>query len=167
MDLSKLMEGGFSVELRKKIWEKITTPLDDVGREKIRKEIATRGLRFPNPEFDENNLRFDIAYLNGIGGVICMLPLEFQADYVDGICKESIDEGDGMMEEDVISTDVTTEQIKEMNATALGNTAYIILHTKNEMAKHKCLDILHRYLNFYLDNLMNLMSAQADVETKN
>lgn len=167
MDLEKLMQGGFSVELRKKIWEIITTPLDDAGRDKFRKEISAKGLRFPNPEFDENNLRFDIAYLNGIGGAICMLPLEFIADYVDGVCKSSVDDNDGLMEEDVISTDLTTEQLKEVNATALGNAAYIILHTKNEMAKHKCLDILHRYLNFYLDNLMSLMSAQADMESKN
>ena len=78
-----------------------------------------------------------------------------------------MDDNDGLMEEDVLSTEVTAEQLKEMNATALGNTAYIILHTKNEMAKHKCLDILHRYMNMYLDNLMSLMSAQADMESKN
>ena len=161
------MAGGFSPELRKQIWEVITTPLTPLLRDKYRKEITARGLRFPNPEFDKNNLRFDIAYLNGIGGGICMLPLEFIADYVDGICKESIDEADGMMEEDILSTDITNEDIKGVNATALGNAAYCVLHTKNEMAKHKCLDILHRYMNMYLDNLMNLMSAQADMESKN
>ena len=162
MDIEKALQGGFSPEMRKDIWTTITTPLTGETREKFRKEITGKGLKFPNPEFDENNLRYDIDYLNQIGGLICMLPLEFMADYVDGICKGSMDENDGLMEEDVLSTEMSDEKISELNATALGNTAYIILNTKNEMAKHKCLDVLHRYMNFYLDNFLNfVMGGEA------
>lgn len=166
MDITKLLQLTTHTEMRKQIWETITTPLTEETREIFRKEVISKGLKFPNPEFGEDNLRYDINYLNQIGAVICMLPLEFIADYVDRICKEAIDENSGIMEDTVIAEEITDDTIREMDATALGNTAYIILNTKNEMARHKCLDVLYRYMNFYLDNLMNMMTAGAKIESE-
>lgn len=161
MDLTKALQSGFSPEMRKKIWNYITTPLTDKQRDDFRQGMIAKGLQFPNEEFDDKGLKFDISYLNRIGGAVCMFPLEFMAEYVDKVCKTSMDNEEGLMEQDILSDDVTDKSLQGTDATGLGNIAYIILHTKDDMVKAKCLDTLWRYLNFYFDFLMNVMMAQA------
>lgn len=156
------IESTFSPEKRKEIWRIVTTPLTNADREKLKKEIILKGLQSPNAEFNSHGLRFDIGYLNRIGGTICLLPLEFMSEYVDTVCKSSMDSQDGLMEEAVLDDDMTDEYLeKNIDATALGNMAYIILHTQNDMIKGKCLDTLWRYINIYIDNIVKMMIQQS------
>lgn len=162
-----MIEATFSPEMRKKTWDAITMPLTTEARNELRKALPEKGFVFPNPKFDNNGLRFDIDYLNRIGGSICVFPLEFMADYVDVVCKESIDKQEGKMEQDILADDATDESLVDINATALGNLSYIVLHTKDELAKAKCLDIIWRYLNIYFDNMIKAMLEQSNDGTIN
>ena len=166
MDIQNFAD-TFSPEMRKNIWKIVTTPLTDEQREKFRGEMAKKGFITPNKEYDQHGLRFDIHYLNRIAGAICMMPLEFMADYVDGVCKSSMDRDDGLMEEDVLTDDMTEESFKDTNATGLGNMAYMILHTKDEQVKAKCLDCLWRYMNYYIENLIAMVTKQMGSQPVN
>lgn len=153
------MSDFFSEKIRKKMWDVVITPLAEKEREKIRKELSGKGLKNPNPEYDEAGLRFDIHYLNSIGGVVCMLPLEFMAEYADLICVNMVDTEMEILEQDTIEhIRDFPEGFESMNATAIGNMAYFIIHTKNESAKTMALDYLKRYLNWYLDKLTAQMT---------
>lgn len=141
-------------EIKDGLWHRIITPLTDLQRQIFQDEYLSQGFKLPNDNFNEFNLRYDIDYLNSVGGSACMLPLEFMAYYVDGICKESIDTQEGVMEESLLEDDISDESFTSMTATALGNMAYIILSTKNEKVKNTCLDSLRKYFDFYFDKIL-------------
>lgn len=142
-----------SPESRKQIWAAVITPLTDEQRKKLREGLSQKGFLVPNEKFNEHGLRFDINYLQSIGGAICMLPLEFMSEYVDVVCKNVMDRNDGLMEESILNDELLEEEFPDTNTTALGNIAYVAFHTKNEKVKEKCLIFLEQYMNWHLNQI--------------
>ena len=90
----------------------------------------------PADEFDENGLKFPIEYLNQLGVNVVFLPIEMMAEYADIITKSSIDGYDkGYYEflsgDDLESLDEMYES-GQINATSIGNMAYIAMHCKDQ-----------------------------------
>lgn len=107
------------------------------------------GFKFLEPakEFNEWGLRFPAEYLNQVGAAIVMLPLELQADYVDIICKTSIDENN----KDFINQQGRSlfgfnieNYFKTINATAIGNLAYVCLHCQVILVRELAEDALQK-----------------------
>lgn len=91
----------------------------------------------PEKEFDKDGLRFPSDYLQAVGKSIVMLPLELMAEYVDGVTHDLIDEDNQpFIFEQVINRDINVEEeYPSINATGIGNLAYICLNCKNEKAR--------------------------------
>lgn len=91
----------------------------------------------PADKFDENGLRFPIKYLNEFGKNIIFLVLELIAEYADVITTCSIDENDkGFIYHQIIDLDFDIEKMYDnLNATSIGNIAYICLNCKDEKVK--------------------------------
>lgn len=106
--------------------------------------------RKPESNFDQNGLRYTLAYLNSVGGRIIRLPLELMADYVDAITKDAIDESDPVFVlTQILSIDVETLNMNRWNATSLGNMAYVALHCKIDGANKKAMDVLEKYFLYF------------------
>lgn len=92
----------------------------------------------PAAEFDGFGLRFPIEYLNQVNKSIVLLPLELMAEYVDVICKTFIDQDDQeFIFKQILNEDPTIDdkRFENINATAVGNLAYVCLNCKNESAR--------------------------------
>ena len=104
------------------------------------------GFKFiePTPDFNELGLRFPIEYLNEMGKNIIFLPLEIAAEYVDGITKNFIDENnEEFIFHQVLNVDYeVSEMYENLNATGIGNMAYICLNCQNEKARTICDEFL-------------------------
>lgn len=113
----------------------------------------SNGFREPNEEFNELGLRFDLDYLNMIGGGIIMIPFDKMMEYVDLITKTAIDFGDVGFENDIIniSDNQIPEILKNLDATGIGNFAYIYMNCKNAIAKSVAKVILEKYQKYYLE----------------
>lgn len=104
-------------------------------------------IEHPSNTFNEFGLKFSVDYLNRIGKNVIMFPLEIMADYVDEVTKKYIDTNNlefidyqiHIFESDFKSVDIIWENL---NATSIGNLAYICLNSKNEKAKEVCEKIL-------------------------
>ncbi len=93
----------------------------------------------PNPDFDDNGLRFPVDYLNEIGINIIFMPIEIMSEYVDSVTKTHIDKNDdGFIYHQFIDSNFdgsNEDDFNTVNATALGNLAYAALNCKNEKAR--------------------------------
>lgn len=91
----------------------------------------------PEKEFNDFGLRFPIDYLNSVGKNIIMFPLEIMAEYCDVITKSYIDDKDeSFIYEQIIDCDFNLEETYgNLNATGIGNLAYMALNCHNERAK--------------------------------
>ena len=113
----------------------------------------------PTEEFDEFGLRFSSDYLAAIQFSAVMLPIELMADYVDEVIKTEIDKNNTeFIYKNIIDVDTVVNSVNEINATACGNMAYIVLHCKNEIAVKKVeaeLNTFHTMVKGHLLNYMN------------
>jgi hypothetical protein len=104
----------------------------------------------PSEKFNMYGLRYSIDHLNKVGGSIITIPLECMAEYVDIITKNAIDDNDGyFILTQVLNSDDDSINFSKLNATAIGNTAYVCLNCSDEIARLKSEKILERYQEWY------------------
>lgn len=104
----------------------------------------------PNEKFDMYGLRHSIEQLNKIGGSIITIPLECMAEYVDIVTKNAIDNNDGyFILTQVLNTDDDSINFSKLNATAIGNIAYVCLNCSDETARLKSEKTLERYEEWF------------------
>lgn len=104
----------------------------------------------PNEKFDMHGLRYQIDHLNKIGGSIITIPLECMAEYVDVITKNAIDENDGyFILTQILNSDDDSINFSKLNATAIGNIAYVSLKCCDETARLKSEKLLERYEEWF------------------
>lgn len=130
--------------------------LKDIPEEKRKEyiELLEKSLPKPTIEFDENGLRYTIEHLNQMGGSIVMLPLEYAALYVDGICKKQVDENSqeilsvaaSMKHGQVLKSD---QEFAQMNCTAVGNIAYAVLNCKDPDVQAIFMEFYSGYADWY------------------
>ena len=125
------------------------------------------GFKFLEPakEFDEFGLKHPSDYLKQISANIILLPLEFMAEYVDLITKTAIDENDKAIiieanEQLKILNKMTLDDLIErvLNATSIGNMAYVALNCKDEEVKKNTEEMLNRIFKIQSDYLMSQLS---------
>ncbi len=104
----------------------------------------------PNEKFDVYGLRYSIDHLNKVSGSIITIPLECMAEYVDIVTKNAIDNNDGyFILTQVLNSDDDSINFSKLNATAIGNTAYVCLNCSDETAILKSEKILERYEEWF------------------
>ncbi len=91
-------------------------------------------------EFNDYGLRFSHEYLKKLDKNIIFLPLEIMAEYVDFITKTNIDNNDKeFIYYQIHDFDFDVDKMFDsINATAIGNAAYIIMFCKDEKAREIC-----------------------------
>lgn len=94
--------------------------------EKKRFESIFMKLPKRSATFNKFGLRYDINTLNGLGKRIIFFPIEVMADFVDGVTFTRSSAGEAM-------PDLTFKGLRDMyhllNATSIGNLAYVALHS--------------------------------------
>lgn len=104
----------------------------------------------PNDKFDMYGLRYNIDQLNKIGGSIINIPLECMAEYVDVVTKNAIDKNDEFfILTQVLNVDYDKLNFSKLNTTAIGNTAYVCLHCKDESARVMSEKFLEKYADWF------------------
>lgn len=125
------------------------------------------GMKIEKPQegFDRWGLKFDISYLNQIGYNVIFFPLEILAEYADAVTKSFIDEDNSeFIYKQCIDFDFPKDKeidLNGINATALGNCAYIALNCNNAVASKQAEDFLDKVfvkakgimLNYMNENL--------------
>jgi hypothetical protein len=117
----------------------------------------------PSPEFDEHGLRFDLPHLKDIGLRVLLLPLEYMANYADEVTITAVDSCNKDFVEQISDStteiqDMTDEEVlQKINATSVGNLAYISIHLKNQEVKDLSEAILNRLHKAFLNQLMKIV----------
>lgn len=122
-------------------------------------------LKRPSEEFNEWGLRFPIDYLNEIGPLPICLPLEYMAEYVDIVTKTQTDKNDEKFLSDIDYPD--EDNYDKVNATAVGNVAYIALTSKNEQAQKAALEWLEKFQEYYYISALARMNQGKGDNTVN
>lgn len=116
------------------------------------RKVLTR----PADVYNYLGLRFDINYLNALETRIIFYPVEIMAEYVDRITKNYMDvpmhsrtrkSFESQVMED-ISFFSTQEIVETINATGIGNYAYVYIHTQNYELKAKLEQILNEIYRY-------------------
>lgn len=112
----------------------------------------------PNENYGENGSRFSNEFLDEIGGMIILYPLEWMADFIQNDHKKLVDENDNGilsgMEHCIKSTDLYY-LFQHISPYYLGLSAYIILNTKDEKIFNSALEFLDLYQKYYIACLSN------------
>lgn len=105
----------------------------------------------PNQEFNVYGLRFPIEYLRNVRNYVCILPLEYIAEYVDVITKERIDYESDIQDDfyDYKTYELEDCDLDLVNTTSIGNLAYACLHSKHKKTRQTCEESLNKILAHY------------------
>lgn len=110
----------------------------------------------PSIDYGENDSRFSDEYLDFIGGLPIMYPLELMADFIESEAKNNIDNNDKKtlyaLSSYIKSVDLYYV-FMNIQPYHLGFCAYIILNTKDEKAFDLALTFLDLYKQYYLSIL--------------
>ena len=130
--------------------------LSDIPEEKRKEyvELIEKSIPKPFDEFNENNLRYTIEHLDLMKGSVVLLPLEYAANYVDGIWKKQVDENSSealsvaasFKHGQILKSD---QEYSQMNATAVGNIAYAVLNIKEPEVSEIFMDFYTGYAEWY------------------
>lgn len=112
-------------------------------------DLYNKYFKKPTKEFDSNGLRYPVKYLGKLGGSICSLPLEYMAEFVDVVTKNYVDGHDEIFALQFCGIPFSASDFPSMNATALGNAAYVALHSHSLEAKNKAVSVLETYIRLY------------------
>lgn len=128
--------------------------------EKMHNDESIIGFKFEKPlkKFNSNGLKYSPEFLQKIGLMLVMLPIELMQNYVDGITKTMVDENPEKLRKFLVSED--NININEINATSIGNLAYLILNIKDEELKNRCKLILN---TIYKDTLKLIQDSQSGI----
>lgn len=128
----------------KKLREMYPVDLREKYIRNYRKQIELGRFMRPNKSYNDLGLKFERDYLSRIGLSLILLPLEIQADYVDVVTMNSY-------QRMVPANLPDTIDINTVNATGIGNVAFVALHSPNEEVKAKAEKILNELLNTYCE----------------
>lgn len=100
----------------------------------------------PTKDFDENGLKFPINYLHQLGINNVFFPLEIMAEYADIVTTTSINKDDKyFIFDQIINYEFNIESVYPLlNATSIGNMAYVALNCKSQAARQICEDQLNQ-----------------------
>lgn len=100
----------------------------------------------PNKKFDENGLAYNPEHLKEVGPRICFLPVQLAACYAD---KKTIKNIDNIVLSniDVFSVDY----YHFLDATGVGNIAYIYCNTKDKFVKDRCFVFLTKLIHHEIE----------------
>lgn len=114
----------------------------------------------PAKEYDDFGLRFPIDYLNSFGKNVVFLPLEIMAEYVDIITRSAIDNNEAdFIYHQIHDLDFDVDKMYDnLNATAIGNMAYIALNCQDGKAKEICEKQLNAIFVKAKGKLLNAMN---------
>lgn len=127
------------------------------------------GFKFvaPKEEFDSLNLRYDIDYLNKVGKLIVLLPVEEMVNYVDGITFQHILNKnkyfiDVEIPNSILNIDLENKyHYNSLNATSIGNIAYVMENCESEHVKKLCEDFLLKIVKKETDFYIQMVSSNS------
>lgn len=111
-------------------------------------------------KFNEGGIRFPLDYLRRMHIAVVLLPLEYMAEYVDIVTKEAVDDQDTAFFLTGMPTDAefTEADANRINATSVGNLAYVYLYLNNEEVRDRCkkmLDMIYRFATNRIREIFN------------
>jgi hypothetical protein len=114
----------------------------------------------PKKSYDKYGLRFTWEYLNKIGKDVVFLPIELMCEYVDIITKNAIDSNDlAFIREQVLDADFDAEKSYDyLNATSIGNIAYIAQHCSDNNAKIKAESFLNAVFEKSKNRILEILT---------
>ena len=103
------------------------------------------GASIGSVSFDSNGLRYPVAYLSSMKKKIAFLPIEEQAKFVDAVTYENCNNPDFIKQ---AKADLSSANFESINATSIGNAAYMALHCSDEQVKINMLSFLEAYKKY-------------------
>lgn len=120
----------------------------------------------PKEEYMSDGLKFDISYLNSLGKALIMFPVEDIVKYVDQTTKTFVDSKSAEFIELVVSSlnNINIEdenQYDPLNATSIGNIAYVMENCNTANIREKCETILNSILQKEFNKSLNLLNSTS------
>lgn len=113
----------------------------------IKNHLLIGILEEPTTEYNEFGLKFSPNHLKQISISLIFFPVEYMAKYVDVITKENVDSGNCNYYVEQFVDMNQPIQFESINATSIGNLAYVYLNMKEEIEKQKFKDLLDKIFN--------------------
>ncbi len=133
--------------------------LSELSQERLKAVETCMGengtFKRPNKKFNGYGLKFDIDYLNSIGSTPIVLPLEYMAEYSDMVTRGNIEEHDTEFINDFIDSSEQENDLSKINATAIGNCAYVALNCSKLSARQAAMKFLEKYFLYFQSQLIN------------
>ena len=114
----------------------------------------------PTEKFDEYGLKFPIDYLKKISRTVIFFPLEIMANYADKTTVTAVSNNDAEFNYYQVVDPVFNieEAWPDINATSIGNLAYIALHCTNIITQQNAEEILNKIFVKTKGILLNAMN---------
>lgn len=87
--------------------------------------------------FDDNGVRFSLEHLKRALAEARSMPVEQLAEYVDQVTFENVQRIGAQLLPDSLP--------EELNMTAIGNLAFLLLHSHDPQVKHKCSILIDQF----------------------
>lgn len=97
-------------------------------------------------DFDKDGLRFSVEFLNQIGTTISIIPVQALSLFCDYVTFHNYADNKQEFENQILSMGMDIglgKLIEQLNATSLGNMAFIYLNTLNPLVKAKIVSIIN------------------------
>lgn len=97
-------------------------------------------------DFDKDGLRFSVEFLNQIGTTISIIPVQALSLFCDYVTFHNYADNKQEFENQILSMGMDIgfgKLIEQLNATSLGNMAFIYLNTSNALVKAKIVSIIN------------------------
>ena len=117
-------------------------------------------LQKPTSYFNDFGLKYSSDFLNKVGILVVMFPIEIMQNYVDIIVKNIVDNDPEKLKEFLPSEEKVN--LYEINATSIGNLAYIILNANNKKIKNRCKVLLDRIYKDTLELILNFKNSKSE-----
>lgn len=130
----------------------------------IKKHLETGILEEPTTEYNEFGLKFSPNHLKQISISLIFLPVEYMAKYVDQVTKQNVDSGNcnTYKVEQFVDTSKPID-FDCMNATSIGNLAYVYLNMNEETEKQKFKDLLDKiFIEWHQHIYLSLVEFGAE-----
>ncbi len=112
-------------------------------------------IKKPYKEFDAYGLKFDIDWLNEVGGSVVFLPLEHAAEYADIVTVNGLKEPHPEFLQQYKNDIEKRQDFSLWNATAVGNVAYVSLFCKDDELKINAFNLLQQYADYFYFDLIS------------
>ena len=147
-------------------------PESDEKKELLQKLEVAKQNHSPSEKYGENGSKFSDKWLEEIGGLPIMYPLDWMADFVPLEHKTKIDNNDKeilTVPSQFLKSSDLYYSFMYMKPQLLGIFAYILLNTKDEDVFNSALELLDLYRKYYfacIGNDREELSKQVDEHEK-